>query len=74
YYTNCNARVRGAVDLDGDPATMTAIRRLLQHTELPAYLIESIDGVIRRIETIVENVGALFRMSQQAHPASAKVC
>ncbi|MGQ9550134.1 MAG: hypothetical protein ACUVSY_03350 [Roseiflexus sp.] len=53
---------------------MTAIRRLLQHTELPAYLIESIDGVIRRIETIVENVGALFRMSQQAHPASAKVC
>ncbi len=40
---------------------MTALQRLLQHTELLVYLVEAIDRVIHRSETIVENVGTLLQ-------------
>ena len=38
-----------------NPTTMTSLQRLLQHAELLAYLVEAIDGVIRRSETIIES-------------------
>ncbi len=58
--------------LIGNPTTMTALQRLLQHAELLAYLVEAIDGVIRRSETIVENVSTLLQDIAAGTPGASE--
>jgi hypothetical protein len=45
----------------GNPTTMTSLQRLLQRAELIAYLMEAVDALIRRSDTIVESIGVLLR-------------
>lgn len=45
----------------GNPSTMTSLQRLLQHAELLAYVMEALDALIRRSDTIVDSVNVLLR-------------
>lgn len=49
------------LNLLGNPSTMTSLQRLLQHAELLAYLMEALDALIRRSDTIVDSVNVLLR-------------
>ncbi len=52
-----------------DPRTAEALHQLLDHAELLAYSAGALDGLLRRGETITDNVAASLEEVRQAIPA-----
>lgn len=60
------------LNLLSNPSTMTSLQRLLQHAELLAYLVEAIDALIRRSDTIVESINVLLRDIAAGTPGASE--
>ncbi|MDW8214316.1 MAG: DUF1641 domain-containing protein [Roseiflexaceae bacterium] len=60
------------LNLLSNPSTMTSLQRLLQHAELLAYLVEAIDALIRRSDTIVESINVLLRDVAAGTPGASE--
>lgn len=59
------------LDRLNEPRTVEALHQLLDHAELLAYSAGALDGLIRRGETITDNVAAGLDEVRQALPADS---
>ncbi len=60
------------LNLLSNPATMTSLQRLLQHAELLAYLVEALDALIRRSDTMVDSINVLLRDIAAGTPGASE--
>lgn len=61
------------LDRLNEPRTLAALNRLLDHAELLAFSADSLDGLVRRSDQIVENVTATVGEFRGALPAVPEV-
>lgn len=56
------------LELAGDPATLKALAGLMKHAELIAYLVDALDALLQRSDTIVESVREVLHEFGKATP------
>lgn len=54
--------------LVGDARTMDALGRLLRHADLIAYLVEAVDALLKRSDTMVESIAEVLHEFGKATP------
>lgn len=57
--------------LASNPETMGALTRLLQHAELLAYMVDAIDALLKRSDTMVESVAEVLHEFGRATPGAS---
>jgi hypothetical protein len=66
-----DASAQALLDRLSEPRTAEALHRLLDHAELLAFSAGALDGLVRRSETIADNIAASVAEVKQAIPADS---
>ena len=57
--------------LTSNPATLDALTRLLRHADLIAYLVEAIEALLQRSDTMIESISALLHELAATTPGAS---
>lgn len=71
YPAQRDASAQALLDRLSEPRTAEALHRLLDHAELLAYSAGALDGLVRRSETIADNIAASVAEVKGALPADS---